>query len=187
MISQSNLMHLTFVTGNQSKYEEAKQIIPDLLQKDIDLLEIQGVDPKPIITHKLEEAKKVLSGNFIVEDTSLYLDALSGLPGPQIKWFMKTIGNDGLVKIANSFGNTKATAKVVIGYSKENGDIEFFEGAMDGEIVSPRGENGFGWDPIFQPNGSTKTLAEMNMEEKNQISSRKIAFQKLKSKYFSPV
>ncbi len=173
-------MQITFVTGNSGKYEEAKQIIPDLIQKDLDLLEIQGIDPKPIITHKLEEAKKVLTGNIIVEDTSLCLDGLNGLPGPLIKWFMKTVGNGGLLTMAKATGNTKATAKVLIGFSKENGEIEFFEGAIDGEIVDPKGESGFGWDAIFQPTGWNKTFGEMTQKEKNQISMRKIAFHHLK-------
>jgi non-canonical purine NTP pyrophosphatase (RdgB/HAM1 family) len=93
---------------------------------------------------------------------------------------MKTVGNDGLVKIADSFGNNKAAAKCIIGLSKDDGIVEFFEGSIEGKIVPPRGENGFGWDPIFQPDGWEKTFAEMTQEEKNQISMRKIAFQKLK-------
>lgn len=172
-------MEITFVTGSQNKYDEAKQIIPDLEHREIDLVEVQGIDPKPIIAHKLEEAKKVLQGNIVVEDISLYFDSLVGLPGPLIKWFMKTIGNDGLVKIVESFGNQKATAKCIVGLSKEDGSVEFFEGTIDGEIVKPRGDNGFGWDPIFLPTGWDKTFAEMTQEEKNEISMRKIAFQKL--------
>jgi non-canonical purine NTP pyrophosphatase (RdgB/HAM1 family) len=174
-------MKIIFVTGSQNKFDEAKQVIPGLEHKDLDLLEIQGVDPKPIIAHKLEEAKKVLQGNLVVEDNSLYIDSLKGLPGPLIKWFMKTIGNDGLVKISESYGNPRATAKCIVGFSKEDGTVEYFEGSIDGEIVRPRGENGFGWDPIFQPEGSSKTFAEMTQEEKNKISMRKIAFQKLKN------
>lgn len=174
-------MQITFVTSNQGKYEEAKQIIPELVQKDIELIEIQEIDPKKIITHKLEEAKKQLSGVLIVEDTSLYINDFNGLPGPLIKWFMKSIGNEGLFKISTSMGNTKATAKIIIGLSKSNSDIEFFEGSIDGNIVSPRGDNGFGWDPIFQPVGESKTFAEMTQEEKNKISMRKIAFEKLKT------
>lgn len=173
-------MNIIFLTGNKGKFDEAKQIISDLVQHDVDLTEIQGIDPKAIISHKLEEAKKVLQGNLIVEDTSLYLDCLNGLPGPLIKWFMKTIGNDGLVKIAEAFGNNKAVAKVVLGLGKEDGSAEFFEGSIDGVIVKPRGDNGFGWDPIFQPAAFGKTFAEMTMEEKNKISMRKQAFQKLK-------
>ena len=172
-------MKITFVTGSQNKYDEAKQIIPELERQDLDLVEIQEIDPKIIISHKLEEAKKVLQGNLVVEDTSLYFDSLVGLPGPLIKWFMKTIGNNGLVKLVESFGNPKATAKCIIGLSKEDGTLEYFEGSTDGEIVEPRGDNGFGWDPIFQPTGWNKTFAEMTQEEKNEISMRRIAFQKL--------
>ena len=86
------MRNIFFVTGNKNKYEEAKQIIPEIIQKDIDLTEIQEIDPKIIISYKLEEAKKLLSGNLVVEDTSLYIDGMNGLPGPLIRWFMKTIG-----------------------------------------------------------------------------------------------
>lgn len=147
------MMKIIFVTGNKGKFAEAQHIIPELKQNNIDLVEIQEVDPKVIILQKIIEAKKSLQGNLIVEDTSLYLDCLGGLPGPLIKWFMKTIGNDGLVKITESLGSNKAIAKVVIGYSNEDGSVEYFEGSIDGEIVNSRGENGFGWDSIFQPAG----------------------------------
>ena len=173
-------MKIIFVTGNKGKFEEAKQVIPDLEQQDIDLVEIQSIDSKVIITHKLEEAKKLLKGNLAVEDNSLYLDCLNGLPRPMIKWFLKSSGNDGLIKIAKSFGNMKARATVVIGLSNEDGTTDFFDGLIEGDIVEPRGENGFGWDPIFQPIGWSKTFGEMTLEEKNEISMRKIAFQKLK-------
>lgn len=172
-------MKIVFLTGNKNKFEEAKRIIPNLEQSDIDLVEIQSLDPKEIITKKLEEAEKVMSGNLVVEDTSLYLNCMNGLPGPLIKWFLKTVDNDGLAKIAESFGNTKATAKVIIGFSKEDGTTEFFEGITEGNIVKPRGETNFGWDPIFEPVGYDKTFAELGQEEKDKISMRKIAFQKL--------
>lgn len=173
-------MKITFITGNKGKFEEASQIIPELEQQDIDLTEIQEIDSSKIIASKLQEANKHLQGNLVVEDNSLTLNCLNGLPGPLIKWFLKTVGNDGLVKIAQDFGDNKAKATVTIGFSKEDGSIEYFEGSIEGEIVNPRGDNGFGWDPIFQPNGYTKTFAQMTLGEKNQISMRKIAFQKLK-------
>lgn len=173
-------MRIIFLTGNKGKMDEALQIIPDIEQKDIDLPEIQSIDAKVVIKNKLEEARKQLLGSLVVEDTSLYLEAINGLPGPLIKWFMKTIGNEGLVKIAKTFGDDKATAKVVIGYISENDEVNFFEGAINGKIVEPRGENGFGWDPIFEPDGEEKTFAEMDLAEKNNISMRKIAFIKLR-------
>lgn len=169
-------MKLIFVTGNKGKFTEAKQIIDNLEQVDIDLAEIQSLDSKEIILHKLEEAEKKVDGSLIVEDSSLSFECLSGLPGPLIKLFIKTIGNEGLVKMVKSLGNSKAVASVVIGY--RCGDVtEFFEGVIEGVITEPRGDNGFGWDAIFQPINKDKTFAEMTFEEKNEISMRKIAFQ----------
>lgn len=172
-------MQITFVTGNQNKFTEAKQIIPELEMHDLDLVEIQEVDSQKIIEAKLLEAKKYLSGNIIVEDNSLVFNCLGSLPGPLNKWFSKSIGNQKMYQICENFGDFSAEAKVIIGHSDASGEVNYFEGVIKGQIVSPRGENGFGWDPIFQPDGYSKTFAEMSSEEKNQISMRKIAFQKL--------
>jgi inosine triphosphate pyrophosphatase len=174
-------MNLYFITGNLNKFEEAKTVIPNLEMIDIDLPEIQEIDPKEIVKEKLLEALKHKEGEFVVEDTSLYFDCLNGLPGPLIKWFMKTMGNEGLSNLVNKFGNNKATAKTIVGYAKNSEEIYFFEGSIEGEIVSPNVESNFGWDPIFKPNGYEKTFAEMTKEEKNSISMRKQAFEKLKS------
>jgi len=168
---------LYFITGNQGKFKEVKAILPEVEQLDIDLDEIQEIDTKKIIGHKLNEASKKHDGDFIVEDTSLYLEALNGLPGPLIKWLLQTIGNEGLVSLAEK--NRGAQAKTIIGIKKD-GKIEYFEGIIKGSIVSPKGENGFGWDKIFKPEGHDSTLAEMSDEEKNSLSMRKIATAKLK-------
>lgn len=172
-------MSLHFITGNKGKLIEVQSILGDVTALDIDLAEIQSLDAHEIIRAKLDEARRHHNGRLIVEDTSLYFEALNGLPGPLIKWFMKTIGNDGLAEIVSSFENNKAEAKTIIGYSNSEGKISFFEGSIKGSIVSPRG-TGFGWDPIFLPDGYTKTFGEMTAEEKNRISMRKIALEKLK-------
>ena len=155
-------------------------VVPDLEQMEIDLPEIQEVDPHVIIKAKLNEAMQHHSGEFIVEDTSLYLDAINGLPGPLIKWFMQTIGREGLAHIAEKLGNQKAQAKTLIGYAKNHEEIYFFEGMIEGRIVQPQGESGFGWDPIFLPNGHEQTFAEMGREAKNSMSMRRIAAEKLR-------
>jgi inosine triphosphate pyrophosphatase len=172
-------MALYFITGSKAKFSEVKEILGDIEQLEMDLEEIQDTDPHKVVAAKLEEALRHQYGAFIIEDTSLYFNALNGLPGPLIKWFMKTIGNDGLYKIAAAFGNFDAEAKTIIGYTNGR-KTEFFEGVVKGTIVSPRGETGFGWDPIFQPEGYTKTFAEMSSEEKNSLSMRKLAAEKLK-------
>lgn len=77
-------------------------------------------------------------------------------------------------------GNNKAKAKTIVGYAKNRDEIEFFEGTIPGKIVAQTGVSGFGWDPIFQPYGYDKTFAEMTAEEKNCVSMRKIAVEKLR-------
>jgi non-canonical purine NTP pyrophosphatase (RdgB/HAM1 family) len=176
-------MALYYLGGNKNKFAEMQAILPDLEMLDIDLPEIQEIDAKKIGEVKLKDAQAHHQGEFIVEDTSLYFEGLNGLPGPLIKWFMKTIDNSGLYKIAQAFGNFKVQAKTIIGYSKNAGETEFFEGVMNGTVVEPRG-TGFGWDPIFLPDGQTQTFAEMSQDLKNSMSMRAMAVQQLK-KYLS--
>lgn len=171
-----------FLTGNQNKIIEAKAIINDLNGYDIDLPEIQDIDARKVIKEKLLEGLKYKNTGLIVEDTSLYLDALNGFPGPLIKWFLKAIGTAGIYNVTVKLGNNKAWAKTIIGYAKDLNDIEYFEGAIEGVIVAPAGNKGFGWDSIFKPLGYDKTFAEMDTAEKNLLSMRKIAFLKLKEK-----
>lgn len=173
-------MKLFFVTGNKDKFKEVKSILPEAEQMEIDLPEIQDIDAKNVIRAKLLEALSHKKAEFIVEDTSLYFDCLNGLPGPLIKWFMKTIGNDGLHNLAKKFGKDKAEAKTIIGYAKNPKEIYFFEGSIMGKIVAPKGKSGFGWDSIFQPDGFSKSFAEMSHDEKNSISMRRIALNNLK-------
>ena len=173
-------MKLYFITGNQSKLKEFKDIIPDIEQLDIDLPEIQEINAKTIIKDKLLRALKHAKGEIIVEDTSLHLDALNGLPGPLIKWFVPTLGTEGIVDITERFSKNKAQVKTLIGYAKNRDELHFFEGVVEGSIVRARGPAKFYFDPIFLPNGHDKTFAEMSLEEKNAISHRSQAINKLK-------
>lgn len=171
---------ISFITSNQNKFREAKMVLNDIEQLDIDLPEIQSMDAKEVIKAKLQEAQKYHQGEFVVEDISLHMDCLNGLPGPLIKWFLKTIGVKGLADITKKYGNNKAEAKVVLGLYRK-GEISFFESTIHGQIVAPRGESGFGWDPIFQPEGFDQTYAEVVDKDKiGMVKPRKLAFTKLK-------
>ena len=173
-------MVLYFITGNKNKFKEVKSILGNIEQLNIDLPEIQEIDAKEVIKAKLLEALNYKNAKFIVEDTSLYLDCLNGLPGPLIKLFMETIGNAGLFNIAEKLGDDRAEAKTIIGYAKSREEIYFFEGSIKGKIVRPKGNSGFGWDLIFQPEGFSKTFAEMSEKDKNFNSMRRIALNRLK-------
>lgn len=173
-------MTLHFVTGSAHKVAEIRHILPEVVQLEIDLPEIQELDAHRVIEAKITEALRHHTGPLIVEDTSLYFDCLGGLPGPLIKWFLKAVGNAGLVHIAEVLGNT-AEARTIIGYAHRQGNISFFEGTLRGTIVAPMGESSFGWDPIFMPDGHSKTFADMSADEKAAISMRRIAAEKLKT------
>lgn len=172
-------MKIHFITGNKQKFVEARLVIPELEQLDIDLPEIQSLDPHLIIRAKMAEAFKHHPGPFVVEDNSLHLDCLKGLPGSLIKWFLQTIGSDGLADIAQKYDNSRAHARVMIGHAQDLHNIHFFEGRVDGQIVPRETTAGFGWDVIFRPEGYHHTFSTMTDAEKNKISMRGQAFKKL--------
>jgi non-canonical purine NTP pyrophosphatase (RdgB/HAM1 family) len=168
-----------FITGNKDKLREVRALLPVVQGVDMELAEIQELDPQKIIAAKLAEAQRYQPGTCMVEDTSLFLDAMNGLPGPLSKWFLKAIGVDGIFALTRTFG-TRATARTIIGYIEEDGSVYFFEGVLPGTVVAPRGTDGFGWDPIFQPDGFDKTFAEMTLAEKSQWSMRRLAVEGLR-------
>jgi inosine triphosphate pyrophosphatase len=177
---------IIFLTGNANKLREAKEILRgyDVIGKDAEIPEIQEVNPELIVEDKVRRALKLLGCPVFVEDTSLCYESLNGLPGPLVKWFLKKVGRRGLVDILSAFDNKTAYAKCYVGYGvpasgKSKERIMIFEGSVKGRIVEPAGESKFGFDPIFLPDGYDKTFAQMG-EEKNKISHRRLALEKLK-------
>ena len=172
---------LYLITGNRDKFVEFKFILKDvdIRRLDVELSEMQDVNPRNIIRAKLVEGLRHKRGDIAVEDTSLHLRCMKGMPGPLVKWFLKSIGAEGIYRIADGFGDYSAEARCTIGYAAPKGGVHFFEGRVSGKVVSPRGTNGFGWDVIFVPKGHSKTFGEMSFEEKNSISHRRLAIDKL--------
>ena len=172
---------INFVSGNKNKLKELSEIFHEhfndiqIKQLDIDLPELQGL-PEDIVKGKLKlalEKAKNLQGPVLVEDTSLCFNAYGGLPGAYIKYFLKAIKPEGLYKMASVFDDHSAYAQSIYGLQKnKKEEPHLFIGKTDGEIVPPKGDNNFGWDPCFKPNCSKKTFAEMDENEKNKISHR---------------
>lgn len=170
---------LTFVTGSLSKFSEALVLFPNLVHANCELPEIQESNSKVILDAKVEAARKVVEGDFFVEDVSLVFEALAPFPGPLIKWFVRDVGLESLAAMAAKLGNTRAKASCRLG-AMLDGKYHYFEGEICGHIRQPRGDNGFGWDAIFCPGSSEQTFAEMSDIQKQKYSMRIIVLQKLK-------
>ena len=179
---------LTFVTGNAKKLEEVRAILAsgeklpfEIVSKKIDLPELQG-EPEEISVQKCELAAKEVGGPVMVEDTSLCFNALGGLPGPYIKWFLEKTGHEGLNNLLAAYDDKSAYAQCVFSLSLGPGHAPIvFDGRTAGRIVPARGPTDFGWDPVFEPDeGGGKTYAEMEKAAKNAISHRYRALAKLR-------
>ena len=171
---------MTFITGNKKKLEEFLQIIVgsslekhyEISNKTFDLDELQGT-PEFIATRKAKEATTHCDTAVIIEDVSLSFNALKGLPGPYIKDFLGNLGREGLWKLLEGFEDKTAYAQCTYAICRGKGhEPILYTGKCHGKIVKPKGENMFGWDPIFQPDGFKETFAEISTEAKNKISHR---------------
>jgi non-canonical purine NTP pyrophosphatase (RdgB/HAM1 family) len=174
---------LKFITGNKTKFKEVQAVFAPIKikQVDINLLEIQELNPRKIIEHKLREAFKHRRGEFIIDDSSLYLKCFDyKLPGPLVKWFNDTIGGKGYAELVKRMGENRAKAKTIIGYAKNPKSILFFEGNLNGKVVEPRGKYNFGYDPIFVPVGKRETLSQAKAKGDFESSPRGIAILRLK-------
>lgn len=173
---------IKFVTGNMDKLREASQI----LGIDIEgasagrLDEIQTISVEKAVRHKAEEAYKIIRSPLIVEDSGLAFKAWNGLPGALIKWFEETVGNEGIIKMLSSETDRRAVALCHVAFN-DGSEIKIAKGELLGTISNcVKGDNGFGWDKIFIPDGHTRTFGEMSSDEKNAISHRRLAFQNLR-------
>lgn len=182
---------LVFVSGNKKKTEEfvaimGKSFPYKVESRKIDIVEYQG-EINDICIQKCKEAARIVKGPVLVEDTCLCFNALGGLPGPYIKWFLDKLGPEGLYRMLTGWEDKSACAICTFAYSPgdENDEVLFFQGKTEGHIVSPRGTREFGWDCCFQPLGYEKTYAELPKEEKNKISHRSLALQELKKHFFN--
>lgn len=174
-------MNFTFITGNQHKARYvAEWLGKDVPHHKIDLDEIQTMDLRQLATRKVEQAYDVLKSPVLVEDAQLSFAALGGLPGPFIKYFVEELGLEGICHMLNSFDDRSAHAHMC--YALYDGkDIRFFEGEMRGTIaIEPRGNGGFGFDPIFINDGFNVTRAEMSEQDYAKTSYRRMALDKLK-------
>ena len=143
--------------------------------------EYQYLNSEDVAYYKAKEAAKRIKGPVVVDDTALHFHALKGLPGAYIKAFVTKLTPLELTKMIAAFDDKSATVTCSIGFCKDaESEPVVFTGRVNGKIVEPRGNGGFGFDPIFQPDGSDKTYSEMSEEDKNTLSHRYFALKQFK-------
>lgn len=169
-----------FATTNANKLAEASELLGLEVQgMGLNIDEIQSLNSEEVVIKKAKAYFAQIKKPIFVEDTCLSFKALNGLPGTYINDFFDALGNEGLCKLLDTFSDCSAEAKVTIAFIKSENEIHTFEGVVKGTIArGPKGDQGFGWDPIFVPEGQNKTFAQMEASEKNEYSMRARAFEK---------
>ncbi|MDY6789199.1 MAG: RdgB/HAM1 family non-canonical purine NTP pyrophosphatase [Candidatus Nanohaloarchaea archaeon] len=171
---------LKFVTSNPNKVEEVSDILGrEVEQLDLDVDEIQSVELEEVVRSKADRAFESSGTPVMVEDTGLYIKGWNGFPGALIKWMLERLGREGICNALKGEDRSAVASTAVCIHDGEESRV--FKGEIEGSIPrEPRGESGFGWDPIFIPEGKDKSFAEMTEKEKNSISMRRKAVSKLK-------
>jgi XTP/dITP diphosphohydrolase len=185
-------MQIVFATNNENKLREINHILGDSF-KLLSLRDLKIEDDIPEneptlegnALHKARYVHDILKMNVFADDTGLEVEALDGIPGVHSARFAgeakdSNANIDKLLALMAGTSNRKARFRTVIALIMD-GNEQLFEGIVEGNIIcEKRGKEGFGYDPVFIPEGKEKTFAEMPLNEKNLISHRARAFEKLK-------
>ncbi len=179
---------LWFATSNKAKLEEARAILSEFGIHTHQLrnpkIEIQSINLGEIASFAADEISRGRSGVVAVEDSGLFVNSLAGFPGPFASYTQQTIGASGILKLLSNKDDRTAYFEAAIAVSKSGRTLKIFSGRVNGIIAkSQRGDNGFGFDPIFIPVGSLKTFGEMRGTQKNAQSHRSRALTKLAQWY----
>ncbi|MDB5186327.1 MAG: Ham1 family protein [Candidatus Saccharibacteria bacterium] len=175
------MKQITFITGNQGKADYlAKYLGYPVEYIKVDLDEIQSLELREIVRHKVRQAYETVQGPVLVEDVSLEFIALGRLPGTFIKWFVDEVPFETMCRMLDGMDRS-AVARCMFGYYDGKTEV-YFEGHLDGKIAEhPAGENGFGWDKIFIPEGYDVTRAELDAENDKKTYTQIKPFAELKT------
>lgn len=166
---------IIFVTGNPHKVKEATDIMSpmgiEIEQNNCGYPELQEDTLEAVAGFGARWAANKLNYEVMVDDSGIFIDALSGFPGPYSAYVARTLGNKRILKLLDGETNRCAYLKCVIGYCRPGYEPVVFSGEVAGEIAKDiRGDLGFGYDPIFEIGGVT--FGEMQDGDKNRISHR---------------
>lgn len=174
-----------FISANEHKIEEVKSFFASrsplknftVDTANIKIDEIQHKDMEEIVKEKAVTAYKKLRRPVFVEQTGLLIKRFGDLPGGLTQVFWDSLHAEKFAEFFVSRDATEVIAKTIIAYC-DGRTIRCFEGKTEGTIVEPKQAENFQWDCVFQPGGSQKTFAEMDLLEKNTFSMREKALKK---------
>lgn len=192
MLNDYDSMTIVFASNNEHKVKEIRSILGNSFTlvslADLNMKEDIPEDEPLLEGNALFKARyihKATGMNVFADDTGLEIEALNGLPGVHSARFAGESKDSeaNIIKVLSLLGKTenrKAKFRTVIAVIFEKNEY-LFEGIITGTITSEkRGSEGFGYDPVFIPDGKKQTFAEMDLAEKNTVSHRARAFEKLK-------
>ena len=178
---KDRLNKFIFVTSNKNKVREVTEILgSNIIIRELELTEIQSLDLDLVVSEKAKEAYAKIKKPVLVEDISLEIQALNGLPGTFVKFFLERLGTEGTVElVGKSKSDTTVTAAVAIYDGKI---LKIFKSTISGTLSKKdKGKNGFGFDKVFIPKGYKQTYAQMSSSLKNKISHRAKVLKKVKA------
>lgn len=157
---------------NALKIEETRAVFPDLVSVDVNLLEVQNVDPRVVVGHKLDQVAALgLPHAVLVEDTGLALSVWRGLPGALVAWFVDGLGPAGIWEVVAPLADHAAVATSALGVV-HGGERAIWTGSTAGRIVAPRGPER-GWTSVFEVDGTGSTLGEMSVAQRHAVTMRR--------------
>lgn len=167
---------IQFVTTNEGKF---KEVFDRLLERGIRIEhldrsypEIQADSLEKIVRFGATVLDDEVRGDYLIDDSGLFVDSLNGFPGPYSAYAYKRIGSKGILRLLEGARVRTATFETVF-LLRKGGEHHAFRGACRGTIAdAERGKGGFGYDPIFIPEGEARTFGEMSLKEKNDRSHR---------------
>lgn len=176
-------MTIQFVTTNEGKF---KEVFDMLLERGIRIEhadrgypEIQADSLEKIVRFGATILDEQTPGDYLIDDSGLFIDALGGFPGPYSAYVHKRLGCAGILKLLSGGSDRAALFETAL-LLRRKGEHHMFRGECPGTIAeAERGKGGFGFDPIFIPDGETRTFAEMSLKEKNRYSHRARAVEAL--------
>lgn len=164
------------MTSNEAKFREVSLLLKergvDLEFLEVRYPEVQANRLEEVVTSALDWLAPIHGDDLVVDDSGLFVQALAGFPGVYSSYVYGTLGGEGILRLLEGARGRRATFQTVLGL-RTDGVNHLFRGRCEGTIAEKaKGGQGFGFDPIFVPQGATRTFAEMTRGEKNAVSHR---------------